>query len=42
MIFPLRVSNVLGNDPSEIQWLKGRVEVLEKRLTWIERLLMTE
>jgi len=26
---------VLGNDPSEIQWLKGRIEQLAKRLTWI-------
>lgn len=27
---------------SEIQWLKSRIEQLETRITWVERLLMTE
>jgi hypothetical protein len=39
--FPTEGFQRIGNE-SKIQWLKSRIEQLEKRLTWIERLLMTE
>jgi hypothetical protein len=29
-------------EDKDVQWLRGRIEQLEQRVTWLERLLMTE
>lgn len=40
MGFLLRDTSVLGD--KDVQFLTQRIEQLEKRITWLERLIMTE